>query len=46
MGSVEPLEMAGEGDIPGSLRDDGKCCNKFRLISGDAAGGAEYGSRS
>ena len=46
MGSVEPLEMAGERDIPGSLIVETKCWNKFKLISGDAAGGAESGPGS
>ena len=41
MDSVEPLEMAGEGDRPGSLRVERKRWNKFKLISNDAAGGTE-----
>ena len=43
MVSVETLAMAGEGDIPSSLRVERKCWNKFKLISGDAAGGDEAG---
>ena len=39
--SVKPLAMAIEGGIPGSLRVERKCWNKFKLISDDAAGGAE-----
>ena len=46
MGSVEPLAMAVEGDSPGSLRFERKYWNKFKLISGDAAGGAEAGPGS
>ena len=46
MGYVEPLAMAGEGDIPGSLRVDRKFWNNFKLISDDAAGGAEAGPGS
>ena len=41
MGSVEPLVMTGEGDIPGSLRVEINCWNKFKFIYGDAVGGAE-----
>ena len=39
MGSVDPLTMVVEGDSPGSLRFERKCWNKFKLISGDTAGG-------
>ena len=46
MGSVEPLVMVVEGDSPGSLIVDRKCWNKFKLISYDAAGGAEAGTGS
>ena len=46
MGYVEPLVMAGEGGIPGSLIVQRKCRNKFKLISVDAAGGAEAGPGS
>ena len=41
MGSVEPLVMAGEGDIPRSLRVERKCWKKSKLISCDSTGGAE-----
>ena len=41
MGSVEPLVMVGEGDITRSLGVEIKYWNNFKLISGDAAGGAE-----
>ena len=46
MGSVETLAMTGGGDSPRRLRVERKCWNKFRLISGDAAGGAEDGPGS
>ena len=46
MGYVEPLAMVGRGDIPGSLRAERKCWNKFKLISGYASGGAESGTVS
>ena len=46
MGYVEPLVMVGLVDSPRILIDDRKCWNKFKLISVDAAGGAEVGSGS
>ena len=46
MGYVGTLVIAGEGDSPVSLRTEINCWNKFKLISGDATGGAESGSGS
>ena len=41
MGSVGTLVVAGGGAIPGILRDEIKCWNKFKLISDNDAGGSE-----
>ena len=41
MSSIGPLVMAGGRDIPGSLRAEGKCWNRFKLLSGDAEDGSE-----
>ena len=46
MGYVGTLVIVGEGDSPVSLRTEINCWNKFKLISGDATGGAESGSGS
>ena len=43
MSFVGPLAMEGGGVSPGSLRYDRNCWNTFKLISGDATGGAESG---
>ena len=46
MGYAEPLDVAGEGGSPGSLRVKIKCWNKFKLIYDDTSGGSEAGPGS